>query len=266
MSFENKQIITETVDLVKVITFNRPECLNAINDTFTHELFNIFKSLKKDTSIRCVVITANGRGFSAGQDLEQLKDKYKPGHIPSLGEDLRKRYNPIVSMMRNLPIPIIGAINGVAAGAGCSLALACDIRIASEKASFIEVFTQVGLIPDSGSTWTLPRLIGWGRALEMCMTGRKVESSEALQIGLVSKVVQEDELMSTSLKVAQRLSSMPTKALALTKNLLEKSFENNLEEQLELESFAQDSAGKTKDHFEGVSAFIEKRTPVFKGI
>ena len=161
--------------------------------------------------------------------------------------------------------PVIAAVNVVAAGAGCSLALACDMRIASEHAKFIEVFVNVGLVPDSASTWTLPRLVGLGRAMELCMTGRPVKADEALAIGLVNQVVPADELESATAKMAARLSSLPGKALGLTKRLLNDSFERTLPEQLKAEAFAQDTAGRTADHFEGVTAFLQKRTPTFTG-
>ena len=159
--------------------------------------------------------------------------------------------------------PVIAAVNGVAAGAGCSLALACDLRVASEHASFIEVFVNVGLVPDSGSTWTLPRLVGIGRAMEMCLTGKKVGAEEALAIGLVNQVAPADEFDDAVLKLATRLASLPNRALALTKRLLNQTFTNDLDEQLVQEAYAQETAGRTHDHFEGVVSFIEKRKPKF---
>ena len=165
--------------------------------------------------------------------------------------------------IRSMEKPVIASINGVAAGAGCSLALACDMRIASEHASFIEVFVNVGLIPDSGSTWTLPRLIGFGRAMELCCTGRPVKAEEALTIGLVNQVVPHDELQEATLKLATKLASLPAKAIGLTKRLLNQSYENSFTDQLIQEAFAQETAGRTHDHFEGVVAFIEKRKPNF---
>jgi 2-(1,2-epoxy-1,2-dihydrophenyl)acetyl-CoA isomerase len=159
--------------------------------------------------------------------------------------------------------PVIASVNGVAAGAGCSLALACDMRIASEQASFIEVFVNVGLIPDSGSTWTLPRLVGFGRAMELCCTGRPVKADEALAIGLVNQVVPHEELEEATLKLAKKLSNLPAKAISLTKRLLNQSYKNSFQEQLVQEAFAQETAGRSHDHFEGVVAFIEKRKPNF---
>jgi len=248
---------------VFTITLQREDVLNAFNNTLTSELASALKDASKNKEIRVVVITGEGRAFSSGQDLADLKEKYVPGHTPNLGEDLKRRYDPIIKSIHSMEKPVIAAVNGVAAGAGCSLALACDMRIASENASFIEVFVNVGLIPDSGSTWTLPRLVGFGRAMELCCTGRKVDANEALAIGLVNQVVPQEELEAATMKLANRLASLPGKAIGLTKRLLSQSFENDMKEQLTQESFAQETAGKSSDHFEGVVAFIEKRKPNF---
>ena len=238
-------------DHVATITIDREDVLNAFNEQFSGEFISAMKQVSRDADVRVVVIRGAGRAFSSGQDLGDLEATYVPGHIPCLGEDLRKRYDP--------------AVNGVAAGAGCSLALACDMRIASEHAKFIEVFINVGLIPDSGSTWTLPRIVGLGRAMEMCLTGRPVGAEEALAIGLVNQVVAADELDAVVSKMAGRLASLPSRAIGLTKRLLNESFEQSLTAQLEAEAFAQETAGRTKDHFEGVTAFLQKRTPEFIG-
>ena len=252
-------------DHVATITMNRPDVLNAFNDAFSPEFIDTLKRVQKDPDVRVVVITGSGRAFSSGQDLDDLKAKYVPGHEPHLGADLKKRYDPWVKRIRQMDKPVIAAVNGVAAGAGCSLALACDMRIASEHAKFIEVFVNVGLVPDSGSTWVLPRLVGLGRAMDLCLTGRPVGAEEALAIGLVNAVVPADELAAATAKLAARLASLPGRALALTKRLLNQSFECTLQDQLAAEAFAQETAGLSKDHFEGVTAFLEKRTPAFKG-
>lgn len=255
----------ETAEHIRVITLNRPDTYNAFNDALTKELQDSLKQTERESDVRVLIITGSGKAFSSGQDLGDLKKKYVPGHVPHLGDDLRKRYNPITQKLRSMEKPTIAAVNGVAAGAGCSLALACDIRIASQEASFIEVFINVGLIPDSGSTWMLPRIVGLGRAFEMCMTGGKVTADDAERIGLVNKVIAPDQLMVEAQAMAKKLASLPARGLALTKRLLNQSFASDLEAQLEAEAFAQETAGMTADHFEGVSAFIEKRKPSFTG-
>lgn len=258
-------ILVNTIDHICTITLNRPDKYNAVNDALSHELGEALKSAERDANVRVIVITGAGKAFCSGQDLGDLKSKYVPGYVPHLGADLHKRYNPVITRMASMEKPIIAAVNGVAAGAGLSLALACDMRIAAQEASFIEVFINVGLIPDSGSTWFLPRLVGIGKAMEMCMTGAKVEADEALRIGLVNRVVAGSALMEETNAIAKKLASLPGRGLALTKRLLTRSFETSLAEQLEAEAFAQETAGQTKDHFEGVTAFIEKRKPSFTG-
>ena len=254
-----------TADRICTITMNRPEVYNALNDTLTYELQDALKNAARDKSVSVVVLTGAGKAFCSGQDLGALKKKYVPGYVPHLGEDLRKRYNPVASRLREMDKPVIAAVNGVAAGAGLSFALACDIRIASERASFIEVFINVGLIPDSGSTWTLPRLVGLGKAMELCFTGDTVHAAEALRIGLVNRVVPAEELLTETNALAGRIAGLPARGIALTKRLLNQSYDNDLAAQLEAEAFAQETAALTEDHYEGVVAFIEKRTPEFKG-
>ena len=258
-------ISLDVSDHIATITINRPDVLNAFNDDLSREFIDALKQVARDDDVRVVVITGSGRAFSSGQDLGALEAKYVPGHVPAFGEDLKKRYDPWVKLIRTMEKPVIAAVNGVAAGAGCSLALACDIRIASEHAKFIEVFVNVGLVPDSASTWTLPRLVGLGRAMELCMTGRPVKADEAFAIGMVNQVVPAGELESATAAVAERLASLPGKAISLTKRLLNESFERTLSEQLEAEASAQETAGHTTDHFEGVTAFLQKRTPTFTG-
>ncbi|MCC7292200.1 MAG: enoyl-CoA hydratase/isomerase family protein [Phycisphaerales bacterium] len=250
---------------VRVISLNRPDVLNACNDRMTADLTDAFKQIERDPGVRCVVLTGAGRAFCSGQDLADLEAKYREGDVPVLGERLRKGYNPLIRRIVELEKPVIAAVNGVAAGAGCSLALACDVRLASEKASLIEVFVNVGLVPDSGSSFFLPRLVGFGKAMEMSITGDKVSAAEALSLGLVSKVVPPDQLMPTALELARRLAAMPTQAIGLTKRLLYGSATRDLPTQLEAEAFAQETAGRTSDHKEGVMAFLEKRKAEFKG-
>ncbi len=262
-AFETVQF--EIADHVAVITLSRPDVFNAFNDQFSKELLGALKEAERSAEVRAIILTGAGKAFSSGQDLGDLKKKYVPGHVPHLGDDLRRRYDPIIKKICEMDKPVIAAVNGVAAGAGCSLALACDLRVASEHATFIEVFINVGLIPDSASTFFLPRLVGLGRAMELCCTGRKVDAAEALQIGLVNQVVPAAELMTAAKALAGRLVSLPGRGIALTKQLLRKSFENSLDEQLVAEAFAQETAGMTADHYEGVIAFIEKRKPNFTG-
>lgn len=250
---------------VCTMTLHRPEVYNAFNEAMTTELLKAFKQAAKDDAVRAVIVTGAGKAFSSGQDLKDLESQYSGEARPVLGPRLRQGYNPVILAMRQLEKPVIAAVNGVAAGAGCSLALAADLRILSDAASLIEVFVHVGLVPDSGSTFMLPRLIGLAKSLELCFTGDKVAADEALRLGLAHRVVPADALMDEARKLAERLAALPTRAIGLTKRLLNQAFEHSLEQQLELEAFAQEAAGKTRDHIEGVRAFIEKRKPQFTG-
>jgi 2-(1,2-epoxy-1,2-dihydrophenyl)acetyl-CoA isomerase len=259
-------LLVEKTGHVCTVTLNRPDSLNSLNDRMTAELAQVIQQLQHAADVRCVILTGTGRAFSSGQDLSDLKTKYaNPDFTPHLAEDLRRRYNPIVLGLRELAKPVIAAVNGVAAGAGLSLALACDLRIASDKASFIEVFVNVGLVPDSGNTFFLPRLIGLGKALELCFTGDKVSADQALAFGLVNKVVPAEELMTAAQELAQKLAGLPTAGIGLTKRLLYQSLNSDLEAQLEAEAVAQETAGLTADHREGVRAFFERRPPGFVG-
>jgi len=259
-------LLVEKAGNVCTVTLNRPDSLNALNDAMTAELVKVVRQLQDDDQVRCVVFTGAGRAFSSGQDLGDLKKKYAdPKFVPHLSDDLRRRYNPIIRGLHELEKPVLAAVNGVAAGAGLSLALACDLRIASDKASFIEVFVNVGLVPDSGNTFFLPRLIGLGKALELCFTGDKLSAAEALTLGLVNKVVPAEELSKTTAEFADRLAKLPTRALGLTKGLLYGSLSSDLDAMLEAESDAQETAALTADHREGVTAFFEKRSAKFLG-
>src|SRR3954453_11847363 len=243
------------------LTLNRPDALNSFNVEMKEALLAGLKDAARDKSVRVVVLTGAGRAFSAGQD---LKERQAPG-VADLGTELRLRYKPIVLAMRRLEKPVIGAINGVAAGAGISVALACDLRIASESASFIEVFGRVGLVPYTGSSWFLPRLVVYARAAEMSFTTDPVGAAIAERIGLVNRVVSADQLMEESTAMAKRLAQAAPLALALAKRGLNRALESGLEEQLEYEAQLQSIAGRSKDHIEGVAAFVEKRPANFSG-
>ncbi|MFM8832840.1 MAG: enoyl-CoA hydratase/isomerase family protein, partial [Cytophagales bacterium] len=215
----------------------------------------------KDDAVRVVVLTGAGKAFCSGQDLKDSASQGKRSFLDSL----HKRYNPIITAMRNLPKPIVCRLNGVAAGAGCSLALACDVIVASEEASLIEVFINIGLVPDSGSSYFLPRLVGMVKAFEMCTLGNKIAASEALKMGLVNKVTPASELDAAVKGYTDFYSKAPTKAIGLIKKMLNKSATTNLDEMLEYEAYCQEIAGATSDHKEGVQAFLEKRKPNFVG-
>ena len=250
---------------VQTITLNRPNSLNAFNDLMLKELTKAVRAAEKDPAVRCLVITGAGRGFSSGQDLAEGRERYNSDQPLELGSHLRAMYNPLILKIRTLEKPVIASVNGVAAGAGCSLALACDIRIAAESASFIEAFIKVGLVPDSGSTFMLPRLIGVSRAMEMAFTGRKIKTDEALRIGLVNQVVPDDQLAQETAALARKLADLPTRAIGLTKRAINAAWRADLETQLDYEAMLQTTAGQTQDHREGVTAFLEKRRPTFQG-
>jgi 2-(1,2-epoxy-1,2-dihydrophenyl)acetyl-CoA isomerase len=256
----------EKKDGVATITLNRPEKLNAFNDELTFAIQDALKESEKDPSIRCLIITGAGRGFCSGQDLQaRTFSDSQPAEKLSLGDSIRRRYNPIITKIRRIEKPVIAAVNGVAAGAGASLALACDLRIAAESAVFIQSFSKIGLVPDSGSTFLLPRIIGVTRALELMLTAEKMDSEEALRLGLVNKVVKQESLMKEAETLAIRLANGPTKAFGLTKRAVNKAIFPDLEELLEYEACVQEIAGRTQDFVEGVKAFTEKRQPAYSG-
>ena len=259
MSYEN--ILYNLEDGALTITLNRPETLNAFNSKMGLELLDALKKAERDPAVRAVVITGAGRGFSSGEDLKAREAEGTTG----FGTVLRDRYIPIVLKIRNMEKPVLGSINGVAAGAGCSLALACDMRIASDKASFVEAFVRVGLVPDAGSSYFLPRLVGIGKAFEMAFLGDVVKADEALRIGLVNSVVPHDELETATRDLAMRLAKSPTRAIGLAKRTINRALTMDLEQLLEYEAHAQETAGKTEDHLEGMAAFLEKRAANFSG-
>lgn len=254
-------ILLEKANGVGTITLNRPDVYNAINDEISFELQAALKDVTKDPEVRVVVFTAAGeKAFCSGQDL-----KADRGEEIDFQKSLKQRYNPIVKLMRNMPKPIICRLNGVAAGAGCSFALASDIIVAADHSSLIEVFVNIGLVLDSGSSYFLPRLVGTQKAFELATTGRKVKAKEALELGMVSKVVPLAELDAAVKEYTDFYATAPTKAIGLMKKMLNKSGNANLEEMLEYEMYAQTIAGASKDYTEGVTAFKEKRRPMFVG-
>ena len=262
---EEKILNFDKKDGVATITLNRPDKLNAFNDELTFALQDALKECEKDDAVRAIIITGAGRGFCSGQDLASRAVADATENQISLGQSIRVRYNPIITKLRRMEKPIIAAVNGVAAGAGASLSFACDIRIASETATFIQAFSKIGLVPDSGSTFFLPRLIGATKALELMFTGDKIDAAEAHRLGLVNKVVPADALMKETEALAMRLANGPTKAYGLTKRAVNKAVFADLEELLEYEACVQEIAGRSHDFAEGVKAFSEKRQAAFTG-
>lgn len=256
---------TEMKKGVAWIRLNRPDKLNAFNEQMGNELIEVLKENEKNEEARCLVVTGEGRAFSVGEDLNTNNDDYQSGKPVLLGEVLRKKYNPIVSRIRKMDKPVIAAINGVTAGAGLGLALACDLRAASDKATFHEAFIKVGLAPDSGTSFWLTRILGLGKAMEVTMLGEPILARVALNMGLVNWVFPEQEFVAEVSKIAERLASGPTRALALTKRALNRAIVVDMDSALEYEAYLQEIAGRSKDHVEGVKAFFEKREPSFSG-
>lgn len=247
---------------IAYITLNRPEVFNSFNREMALRLQNVFDDCETNDEIRAIVLTGNGKAFCAGQDLKEVTS---PELNPGFKKILEEHYNPIITRIRTIEKPIIAAVNGVAAGAGANIALACDVVVASEQASFIQAFSLIGLIPDSGGTFFLPRLIGFQKASALMMLGDKISADEAEKMGMIYKCVPKEDFESTVQQLAIKLANMPTRALALIKKSLNQSMTNDLESQLALESKYQIEAARTEDYAEGVSAFIEKRKPNFKG-
>lgn len=254
-------IIASKENGVGFIKLNRPDKFNSFNREMALSFQAAIDDFGLDASVRCVFITGEGRAFCAGQDLSEAIDTNGPG-IQTI---VREHYNPIIEKIRNIEKPVVCAVNGVAAGAGANIALACDIVIAGSSASFIQAFSKIGLVPDSGGTYFLPRLVGFQRASALMMLGDKVSAIEALAMGMLYKVVDDDKLYSEAMSVAMNLASMPTKGIALTKQLLNESMKNSLKAQLGREEILQAQAGSTYDYNEGVNAFLEKRKPLFIG-
>lgn len=250
---------------VATLTLNRPERANAFDETLTAELQDALKQAEKDTTIRCVVLTGAGKAFCAGQDLGAFTARYESSDKIGFREHLQKGYNQIVMRLRTMEKPVIAAVNGAVAGAGLGIACACDIRIASENARFRMAFIGIGLAPDSGTSFMLPRLIGFGRALEMAITNELIDAPKALEYGLVTRVVSAEELLPMTIEFAQQLANAPTRGIGLTKRAFNRALVSDLEATLDYEAQLQDIAGATLDHREGVKAFIEKRAASYQG-
>ena len=260
-TFMSNTIEFALIGNVAKIALNRPKVYNSFNREMALALQARLEECKTNTEIRAVYLTGNGKAFCAGQDLGEIVGE----NAPDLTKILTEHLNPIVRLIRNLDKPVICAVNGVAAGAGANMALACDITFAAESVSFIQAFSKIGLIPDMSGTFTLPRLIGMQRAAALMMTGDKLSASEAEKIGMIYKAVPNEELENVAFALAKKLSKMPTAALGMTKRALNASLSNNLEEQLDVENTYQTAASKTEDYAEGVASFLEKRKPIFKG-
>lgn len=262
---EEKILLFEKKDGYALITLNRPDRLNAFNDELSFQLQDALKEAEKDKDVRALVLTGAGRGFCSGQDLQNRKFSDNSAARPSLSDSIRRRYNPIILKLRKMEKPIIAAVNGVAAGAGASLAFACDLRIVADTATFVQSFTKIGLVPDSGSTFVLPRLIGLTKAFELMITADKLDAKTAMELGLVNKLVPADQVLSEATTLAATLAKGPTKAFGLTKRAVNRAIFPDLEELLENEAYLQEIAGRTDDFQEGVNAFIEKRQPAYSG-
>lgn len=254
-------ILFEIKNSVALITLSRPEKFNSFNREMALLLQEKLNECKTNKEIRCVYLTGAGKAFSAGQDLEEIVDANGPDTSTILSE----HYNPVIKQIREIEKPVLAAVNGVAAGAGANIALCCDVVVAAQSASFIQAFSKIGLIPDSGGTYFLPRLIGWQKASALSMLGDKITADEAERIGMIYKVFTDELFANESKKIAETLAAMPTAALAFTKQAFNQSFTNSLEQQLKAEEILQMKAGQTKDYNEGVQAFLEKRKPQFKG-
>lgn len=243
------------------ITFNRPEVYNAMHQAMRAEMLEALDICAEDPDVRAVYITGNGRAFCAGEDLQEVTDP----NGPSLNTIIATGYNPIVQKIRNLEKPVVMAVNGVAAGAGANIALAGDVVVASASATFTQAFSKIGLIPDSGGTWSLPRLVGFQRASALMMLSDKISAEDAQDMGMIWKTFHDETFLTESIELAETLAQMPTRGLVLTKKALNESFNHSFSEQLALEDKLQTEAGNTADYREGVAAFLEKRKPIFTG-
>jgi len=258
----SNSILLKIENKIAFITLNRPEVFNSFNREMALSLQKILDDCESNDVVRAIVLSGNGKAFCAGQDLKEVTS---PELNPGFKKILEEHYNPIITRIRSIKKPIIGAVNGVAAGAGANIALACDVVVAHEKVSFIQAFSLIGLIPDSAGTYFLPRLIGFQKAQALAMLGDKISAEDAEKMGMVYKVIPFENFEEEINQLASKLANMPTKALGMIKELFNKSMTNTLEDQLALESKLQIEAAGTEDYAEGVAAFIEKRKPNFKG-
>lgn len=255
------EIIVSDNNGVRTLKLNRPEVFNSFNQKMAFALHQELDKAEADNNVRAIVLIGEGKAFCAGQDLAEVMDP----NGPELTSIVANHYNPIIERIRKIEKPIIGAVNGVAAGAGANIAIACDITIAKKSAAFIQAFSKIGLIPDSAGTFFLPRIIGFQKAAALMMTGDKVSAEDAAAMNMIYKAVDDENFETEVYKLAEKLAQMPTKGLGLTKRALNLSMTNNLTQQLAVEGELQTLAGQTYDYNEGVNAFLEKRTPVFKG-
>ncbi|TMK97423.1 MAG: enoyl-CoA hydratase [Actinobacteria bacterium] len=260
-----EQLIVDVEGDVAIVRMNNATRLNALSPTMTREMLEALEKLRADEAIRAIVLTGEGRGFSAGADLSEFGEPYAKGERPQLSLFLKEGYNKLIPLLAEMPKPLIAAINGVVAGAGISLALACDLRIAGDGATFTTAWVKIGLVPDAGSSYLLPRTVGMPKAIELAMLSERVDALSALGIGLVHRVVPHESLMDEARGLAGQLARLPTVALGLTRRLLEEASHLSLSEALDREAEVQDQAAATEDHLEGVLAFLDKRGPVFKG-
>ncbi len=263
MKHYNTLIVTLENNLM-TIALNRPDVLNSVNGEMARELHEILESCLDNDNVRAILLTGTGRAFCAGQDLAEILAAEGRGD-KGIGDVVKYHYNPIIKILRYIEKPVVCAVNGVAAGAGANIALACDIVVAAKSASFIQSFSKIGLIPDSGGTFVLPRLVGWAKATALMMTGEKVAAQQAEEMGMIYKVAADEKLSEDAQILAQMLASMPTKGLGNTKIALNRAMHNDLISQLDLEMELQQKSGETLDYKEGIKAFIEKRKPVFQG-
>ena len=259
-----KNIQYRVTEGLAVLTLNRPDRLNSFNSEMHEEVKEAFKLIKEDSSIRCLLITGNGRGFCAGQDLSDRAVSVGD-EAPDLSVSIENNYNPLIRNITGLAMPVICAVNGVAAGAGANIALACDLVLAAKSASFIQSFNKLGLIPDSGGTWVLPKLVGQAQAMRLCLLGEKVAAQQAFEMGMICQVCEDETLLTEALDLGARLAIAPTKGLALIKRALQESQSNTFDQQLDLERDLQGIAGRSDDYREGVAAFMDKRAPNYKG-